>query len=142
MGHVKTTGGIAVAVLMLTSGCSGPSDTAAAPRSAEPSTPDPTTATPNLQNHPCEPLPDMPRGRIAYTQTRDDGTAAIAQFPGGPSDPGLRAPGIAPSVVVARPGDDLNALANDFTFVTRRVTFNGTISNGLMPKEVCTIQVR
>ena len=76
MGHVKT-GGIAVAVLMLTSGCSGPSDTAAAPRSAEPSTPDPTTATPNLQNHPCEPLPDMPRGRIAYTQTRDDGTAAI-----------------------------------------------------------------
>ena len=28
-------------------------------------------------DEPCEPLPDPPRNRIAYTQTRDDGSAAL-----------------------------------------------------------------
>ncbi len=43
-----------------------------------------------------------------------DGSMAVARFPGGPADPGKRAPGPASSSTVAHPGDDLNALANRF----------------------------
>ena len=42
------------------------------------------------------------------------GEIAIAQFAGGACDPSLRAPGVAPSSVVAKPGDDLHDLVNRF----------------------------
>ena len=41
-----------------------------------------------------------------------DGRSAVGSFPGGPCDPSLRAEGPASSSVVAKPGDDLNDLAN------------------------------
>ena len=44
----------------------------------------------------------------------DDGTILVTRFAGGFSDPGLRAAGIAPTSVVARPGDDLNDLARRY----------------------------
>jgi hypothetical protein len=43
-----------------------------------------------------------------------DGATAIAQFPGGPCDPSLGAPAVAATSAVAKPGDDLNDLANRF----------------------------
>jgi hypothetical protein len=43
-----------------------------------------------------------------------DGTMLATTMAGGSSDPGLRAPGPAPTSVIAHPGDDLNALANRF----------------------------
>jgi TolB protein len=57
-----------VALLLLSSGCtgsdasSGAADAAASGRSARNS---------------CDPLPDLPTGRIVYTQVRDDGSAAV-----------------------------------------------------------------
>jgi len=53
--------------------------------------------------------------RIVYA----NGRQGIVEFPGGPADVGLRAgPGPAPAAVVARPGDDLNALAEKFGTIT------------------------
>jgi hypothetical protein len=46
--------------------------------------------------------------RVVYA----DGSMAIGSFPGGACDPLLRAPEVDRGEVVARPGDDLNALAN------------------------------
>ncbi len=44
----------------------------------------------------------------------DDGSMAVVSFAGGAADLGLLAPGPASTSVVARPGDDLNALANTY----------------------------
>jgi hypothetical protein len=44
----------------------------------------------------------------------DDGTTTMTQFAGASSDPGLRSPAPAVTSVVAHPGDNLNALANQF----------------------------
>jgi hypothetical protein len=44
----------------------------------------------------------------------DDGTTAIARVAGGAADVGEIGPGIATTSVVAHPGDDLNALANQY----------------------------
>jgi hypothetical protein len=44
----------------------------------------------------------------------DDGTTVATQFPGGAADPGLIAPLPAATSIVAHPGDDLNALANQY----------------------------
>ena len=43
-----------------------------------------------------------------------DGETTVAQFAGGACDPSRRVPAPSPSSVVARPGDDLNDLANRF----------------------------
>ncbi len=47
-----------------------------------------------------------------------DGRSAVASFSGGVCDPSLRSEGPAATSVVARPGDDLNDLANRFGTVT------------------------
>ena len=57
---------------------------------------------------------------LTLTLVLDDGTTLAARFAGGAADPGLRAPGPAPTSVVASPGDDLQSLAN--TFGTVRLT--------------------
>ncbi|MEJ7639059.1 MAG: hypothetical protein WKF75_14075 [Singulisphaera sp.] len=44
----------------------------------------------------------------------DDGTILVTRFAGGWSDPGLRALEIAPTSILARPGDDLNHLASRY----------------------------
>ncbi|MBX6315253.1 MAG: hypothetical protein IRY99_20430, partial [Isosphaeraceae bacterium] len=44
----------------------------------------------------------------------DDSSTYVIQFPGGRVDLGLLAPDIAPTSIVAHPGDDLNDLANRF----------------------------
>ncbi len=46
--------------------------------------------------------------------TLDDGTVLVSRLAGGISDPGLRAPEIAPTSILARPGDDLNSLAGRY----------------------------
>lgn len=56
------------------------------------------------------PYRDETRATMTLRLLWDDGTTAIASFPGGPCDLGLRAPRPDPGTVVARPGDDLNAL--------------------------------
>lgn len=77
MSDMKKASGLAVAVLVVATGCSESSSTGEAPKGASSSVPRSASATPPLENPPCEPLPDVPRGRIAYTQTRGDGTTAI-----------------------------------------------------------------
>ena len=42
----------------------------------------------------------------------DDGQRAVVRFPGGPCDPGRRSPAVATTATTAKPGDDLNDLAN------------------------------
>jgi hypothetical protein len=51
---------------------------------------------------------------LTLTLLLDDGTRLATHVTGGVSDPGLRAPNIAATSVVAHPGDDLNALANNY----------------------------
>lgn len=73
---------------------------------------------------------DPTRAELAFPPARDesgatmtlrlvlaDGRSAVGSFPGGPCDPSLRAEGPARTSVVARPGDDLNDLANRFGVV-------------------------
>jgi Tol biopolymer transport system component len=75
--HVMVT----LAALMLTAGCSADGG---ASGSAD-STPMADQASDGLvANEPCEPLPHLPAGRIAYTQTRaDDSTALYLMKPDG-----------------------------------------------------------
>ena len=51
---------------------------------------------------------------LTVTVVLDNGTVLATRLSGGPSDIGLRAPDIAPTFVLAHPGDDLNDLANRF----------------------------
>ena len=44
----------------------------------------------------------------------DDGSHLATRMAGGAADPGLRAPDIAPTIIIAHPGDDLNVLANQY----------------------------
>jgi hypothetical protein len=73
------------------------------------------------------PSADPSRAEILFPPDRDesggtmtlrlrfrDGQTAFAQFPGGPADPALRIPDGNPKATVAKPGDDLNDLANRF----------------------------
>ena len=75
---------------------------------------------------------------LVFPPTRDESAATmtlrlidqaghneILRFPGGKSDPDLRAPALPPGVVTARPGDDLNDLANRHGTVT--------LSKGIYP---------
>lgn len=68
-----------VAALVLVAGCSAGGESAGAGTtpSPEPSAADAGTDTGVAANAPCEPLPDLPRGRIAYTQTREDDSTAL-----------------------------------------------------------------
>ena len=69
----------AVTALVLTAGCSagGESSDAGTTPNTDATTADAGTDTGAAANAPCEPLPDLPRRRIAYTQTRDDGSTAL-----------------------------------------------------------------
>jgi TolB protein len=70
---------VVVAALVLAAGCSAgaeSSGTATTPNS-DATTADAGTDTGAVANAPCEPLPDLPRGRIAYTQTREDASTAL-----------------------------------------------------------------
>lgn len=71
------------------------------------------------------------RGDLAFPPVRDEsgatmtlrlldqsGREEVIRFPGGKADPGLRAPGLPGGTVAARPGDDLNDLANRHGTVT------------------------
>ena len=55
---------------------------------------------------------DESKATMVLCLTFKDGAMAIVDFPGGPCDPGLKVAGIAPTSAVAKPGDDLQALAN------------------------------
>lgn len=59
------------------------------------------------------PFRDETGGAMVLRLLFEDGRTAIAQFPGGPANPGLRASSWPEKTVfTAKPGDDLNALAN------------------------------
>ena len=60
------------------------------------------------------PIRDEAGSDLSLRLVLDDGTILVTRFAGGFSDPGLRTPGIAPTSVVARPGDDLNDLAGRY----------------------------
>ena len=55
---------------------------------------------------------DESKATMVLCLTFKDGAMAVVDFPGGPCDPGLKVAGIAPTSAVAKPGDDLQALAN------------------------------
>ena len=55
---------------------------------------------------------DESKATMVLCLTFKDGTMAVVDFPGGPCDPGLKVAGPAPTSAVAKPGDDLQALAS------------------------------
>ena len=69
----------AAAALVLASGCSaeGQSPAARPEPSANSTAPEASTVSGAATNAPCEPLPDLPRDRIAYTHSREDGSTAL-----------------------------------------------------------------
>ena len=73
------------AVLVLAAGCSTDGQSpAVGPEPSANSTAPANTVSGAATNTPCEPLPDLPRDRIAYTQTRqDDSTALYLMKPDG-----------------------------------------------------------
>ncbi len=60
------------------------------------------------------PVVDETGATLTLLVTLDNGTVLATHLAGGSCDPGLREPGIAPTTIVAHPGDDLNALANSY----------------------------
>jgi hypothetical protein len=60
------------------------------------------------------PVRDESGSTLMLRLVLDNGAVLVDQFAGGPADPGLRAPGPAPTSVVAHPGDDLEALVSQF----------------------------
>jgi len=60
------------------------------------------------------PVVDETGATLTLLLTLDDGSVLAARVAGAACDPGLRAPGVAATSVVAHPGDDLNALANRY----------------------------
>ena len=60
------------------------------------------------------PIRDESGATLTARLTLSDGTTVAARFPGGPANVDLRSPTPAASAVVAHPGDDLNALANQY----------------------------
>jgi hypothetical protein len=61
-----------------------------------------------------QPVVNETGATLTLVLTLDDGSILAARLAGGACDPGLRAPGIAPTSVIAHPGDDLNVLANSY----------------------------
>ncbi|MCA1685001.1 MAG: hypothetical protein LC745_03260 [Planctomycetia bacterium] len=70
--------------------------------------------SPNEANLGFQPVVDETGATLTLLLTLDDGSVLATRLSGGACDPGLRAPGIATTSVVAHPGDDLNALANRY----------------------------
>ena len=70
---------LAALALLLVCGCSdaGTSDSLASPSAPDAVEPPSATVSGQASAVVCDPLPDMPSGRIAYTQVRDDGSTAI-----------------------------------------------------------------
>lgn len=60
------------------------------------------------------PMRDESGATLTLRLVLDDGTILTTRFSGGACDPGLRAPDVAPTSVVARPGDDLGVLVNQY----------------------------
>ncbi len=60
------------------------------------------------------PVRDESNSTLTLVLVLDDGSTLVTRFAGGSSDPGLRSPNIAPTSITAGPGDDLNALANEY----------------------------
>jgi Tol biopolymer transport system component len=79
MRHVTGRGTLGILVLLLACGCSDAGGSDSSADSPAPDTLAPPSAAASGQGAAavCEPLPDMPSGRIAYTQVRDDGSTAI-----------------------------------------------------------------
>src|SRR5215210_5952881 len=69
---------LGILILLLGCGCSG-ADTSAGTGAASSPGPASAAGAATLEPTPvaCDPLPDMPEGRIAYTQVREDGSTAI-----------------------------------------------------------------
>jgi hypothetical protein len=64
------------------------------------------------------PIRDESGSTMTLRLLDQSGREEIIKFPGGPSDPGRRAPDLPPGSVTARPGDDLQDLAARFGTVT------------------------
>ena len=75
----------ALAALVLIAGCSSDGESSGTgPTPSGAASGDDGTGIGTAASEPCEPLPDLPRGRIAYTQTRqDDSTALYLMKPDG-----------------------------------------------------------
>lgn len=58
------------------------------------------------------PIRDEAKATMTLRLVYQDGESAVATFAGGPCDPTLRAPSADPTEAVAKPGDDLAALAD------------------------------
>lgn len=72
-------------------------------------------ASPNQAEISFPPIRDESGSILTLRLLYADGRQVVARLPGGPADPALRAgPGPEPSSTPARPGDDLNDLANRF----------------------------
>jgi len=68
----------ALAALVLIAGCSSGGETSGTgPTPSGAARGDDGTGIGTAAGEPCEPLPDLPRGRIAYTQTREDDSTAL-----------------------------------------------------------------
>ena len=72
------------------------------------------SANPTDVNLGFGPVRDETGATLTLVLTLDDGTQLATRLAGGSCDPGLRAPDIAPTSVVAFPGDDLNELAANY----------------------------
>lgn len=80
MGHLTSATGLAIAVLLALTGCQDAAPTAEPAETTSPATPEASQTSDTsraVDNEPCEPLTDMPRGRIAFTHTRADGSSAV-----------------------------------------------------------------
>lgn len=90
MSQHRIRASAAIAALVLSAGCTAAGESAGTrpTESTDPATADTSTATsadtgtstptdPSSSHPPCQPLSDLPRGRIAYTQTREDGSTAL-----------------------------------------------------------------
>ena len=76
---------VALAALVMIAGCSSSGESSGTvPTPSGAASGDDGTGTGTAAGDPCEPWPDLPRGRIAYTQTRqDDSTALYLMKPDG-----------------------------------------------------------
>jgi hypothetical protein len=73
-----------------------------------------TAADPSRADLSFPPARDETGATLTLRLVLDDGSTVAAQFAGGAVDLGRRAPAIAATSVVAHPGDDLGALANQY----------------------------
>jgi hypothetical protein len=79
------------------------------PLGFQPHASDPTQADVDFQ-----PIRDESQAILTLRLVLDDGTSLVDTFPGGTANLALRAPAPAATSIVAAPGDDLGALANQY----------------------------